>query len=117
MQIAIVEDNSKSRERLVQVVQNGILAMGYTAGITSYASRACIQAPLPADTGVVFIGINSMTAVEAARQIVYLNEGVKLVIVSKSPEYGMEGVRLGARHYLLEPLEFAEVEQALYRCL
>lgn len=116
MRIAVVDGNADGRALLERMLQDGLKARGDAAGTITYDLRDCMQMPLPEDVSAVFVAVNSMLAVEAARQIVWLNSTAALVVVSSSPEYGVEAVRLGAAHYLLEPLCPADISEALERC-
>lgn len=118
MRIAVVGKNKSRCMAVAQMINTS------AAGCSSIQAHPLpvstshyIQTPLAADVVAAFVLVNTMADVELVRKIAYLNRRVKLVIVSKSPEYGVEGFRIQAVDYLLEPLSSEDVEKALKRCL
>lgn len=63
----------------------------------------------------VFLVVESMMAVEAARLIRQEDAARPLFLVSSAGEYAMEGFRLRALDYLLHPVSPERVGQALAR--
>lgn len=64
---------------------------------------------------MVFIGVDSMMGVEAARLIRQASERCPLFLVSSSGDYGIEGFRLGALDYLIKPVLPERVEESVKR--
>ena len=67
----------------------------------------------PAETDAIFAYVRDMRSLEGVRKL--SRYGIPTVIVSQSPDFAMEGIRLGVRHYLIEPLAEPELITALTR--
>lgn len=67
----------------------------------------------PQNTDAAFVCIEDMRSLEGARKLHLL--GIPLVVVSDSPDYAMEGIRLGVRHYIIRPVSEPEIQTALRR--
>ena len=67
----------------------------------------------PAETDAVFAYVRDMRSLEGVRKL--SRHGIPTVIVSQSPDFAMEGIRLGVCHYLIEPLAEPELITALTR--
>ena len=67
----------------------------------------------PEGVNAAFVCVDSMRALEGARKLVRLR--VPMVFISGSPDYAMEGIRLNVRHYIIRPVERADVQTALER--
>ena len=67
----------------------------------------------PEDMDAAFICVDNMRALEVVRKLARLH--VPMAIISGSPDYAMEGIRLDVRHYIIRPAERADVRAALER--
>ena len=65
----------------------------------------------------VFIGINSMRCVDLAWVIRDRDKKCPLVIISRVGDYSLEGYRLEAADYLVEPLDEQKIHQTLDRLI
>jgi len=69
------------------------------------------RAPEGMDAAIVCV--DNMRALEGARKLARLH--VPMAFISGSPDYAMEGIRLDVRHYIIRPVEGADVRTALER--
>ncbi|MGD9560238.1 MAG: hypothetical protein AB7V55_06515 [Oscillospiraceae bacterium] len=115
MHIAVVDPAPGSA--LADMARDALHALGHAGSVLPLAPQACLEQPLPQGTMLIFLRVTSMRGVHLARQVARLHPGVPLAFVSNSPEYGMEGYRLGVVDYLLEPLGPADVAGAVRRGL
>lgn len=69
----------------------------------------------PTETDAIFAYVRDMRSLEGVRKL--SRYGIPTAIVSHGPDFAMEGIRLGVRHYLIEPLTGAEMKIALDRLL
>lgn len=67
---------------------------------------------------IIFLDIlmDGMTGVETAYKIREMGSECVIIFTTTSPEYRAEGFDIGAVHYLLKPLQYKAVEDALCRC-
>lgn len=68
---------------------------------------------LPAGISAVFACVDDMRSLEGARKLKQLN--IPTVLVSGSPDYAMEGIRLNVCHYIIRPTSKQDVVTALSR--
>ena len=59
------------------------------------------------------LSVWTICALEVVRKLARLH--VPMAIISGSPNYAMEGIRLDVRHYIIRPAERADVRAALER--
>ena len=64
---------------------------------------------------MTFIGVDSMMGVEVARHIRDLDEWCPIFLVSAVSDFGLEGYRLRALHYLTKPASAKMVKSAVER--
>jgi Response regulator of the LytR/AlgR family len=67
---------------------------------------------------IVFLDIfmKGLSGVDAAYKIRERNADCLLIFTTESPDYMAAGFDVGATHYLLKPLTYKRVEEALNRC-
>lgn len=68
---------------------------------------------VPGDLRAAFVIVDNMRALECARKLSRNN--IPLALVSGSPDYAMEGIRLDVRHYIIRPVGRDDVKTALTR--
>jgi len=67
----------------------------------------------PKGMDAAFIFVDNMRALEVVRKLA--RPHVPMAIISGGPDYAMEGFRLDVRHYIIRPVERADVRAALER--
>jgi len=73
------------------------------------------RADKPEDAIAAFVVIDEVWAINAAEQAVHWAEDFPVVMAATHPQYAIEAIRMKARHYILFPLEQAEIGEALRR--
>ncbi|HEX2937495.1 MAG TPA: LytTR family DNA-binding domain-containing protein [Ruminiclostridium sp.] len=73
---------------------------------------------LAEDFKIVFLDIymNGLSGIETAYKIRDINKDCMIIFTTTSPDFRAEGFEVGATHYLLKPLTYSGVEEALRRC-
>ena len=64
---------------------------------------------------MAFLGINGMLDVETARSVSQLDRRCPLFFVSSVGDYGLEGLRLKVADYLIKPVTYQRVSEAISR--
>ena len=64
---------------------------------------------------MVFLGMNGMLDVETARSVSQLDRRCPLFFVSAVGDYGLEGLRLKVADYLIKPVTYQRVSEAISR--
>ena len=67
----------------------------------------------PRGVDAAFVCVDNMRALEGARKLHLL--GIPMIVLSDSPDYAMEGIRLEVRHYIIRPVTEPEIRAALRR--
>ncbi len=73
---------------------------------------------LTEDYKIVFLDIymNGFSGIETAYKIRDINRDCMIIFTTTSPDFRAEGFEVGAVHYLLKPLKYSNIEEALRRC-
>ena len=119
MKIAVCDDTAVDRSRTIEY-------------ILQYANQNMLDFQVePFETGtellhafresaykIIFLDIlmDGITGVETAYKIREMGSDCIIIFTTTSPEYRAEGFDIGAVHYLLKPLQYKAVEDALNRC-
>ena len=64
---------------------------------------------------MAFLGMNGMLDVETARSVSQLDRRCPLFFVSTVGDYGLEGLRLNVLDYLIKPVTYQRVSEAIGR--
>ena len=119
MKIAICDDESSEREKisdyLTRYSQEKMLDIERTmfdnAGeLLTEFNKSPYQ--------IIFLDIymKGLLGIEAAFQIRERSEDCAIVLITTSPDFRAEGFDVGAAHYLLKPVTYANISQAMHRC-
>lgn len=114
MHILILDRNPERRTELACGLR-ACLAGG-SIHIDGLAQQSVFACRPDTDYDAVFLWVDGMPDLEAARQLTRVFPGLPLVLVSDSGEFAMEGYHLQARYYLRYPANRPILTDALGRC-
>ena len=114
MNIAIVGGTDEKRSELEQLISS-IFNMRETLKIVSYELDEQEKIPISENISIAFIVVESSKILHRVKDLIESNSELSAVIVSKSPDYALESIRLNAKYYVLYPYERKEIEEALER--
>jgi len=120
MNIAIVEDFSKDREWLAGRLEQYMHARHLTYQLYTYKQAEDFVAALDTVTfEIVFMDIylTDMTGIEAASILRQKDKDCKLIILTSSDEFLLQGFQVHACHYLLKPATDRDFLEAMGRCM
>lgn len=120
LQIAICEDGREDLQLLHNHVQQYLSVRQLDAEINSFPSgEALLEAFLPGRFHIMFLDVymNGMTGVEAARVVRGADRQCAIVFVTSSKEHAVEGFEVQAAHYLIKPILYPHICDALERCM
>ncbi len=120
MNIAIVEDFDKDRDWLAERLEEYMTERNLTYQLYTYEQGEDFVAALNTITfQIVFMDIylTSMTGIEAATYLRQKDKDCKLIILTISDEYLLQGFRVNACHYLLKPATDQDFREAMERCM
>lgn len=64
----------------------------------------------------IFLGAGDAGGLEAAREICRLDGDCKIIFTTSSKDFAVDGFELGAVHYIVKPVIYEKVQEALGRC-
>ena len=118
MRIAIVEDDKKDMEQLVDVIKAYAAGHEISLELDTFASgEDFLRAFAPQKYKLIFFDnyIGSGLGIDLARKARELDNDVEFVFVSMSMEFALSGYEVRALHYLIKPATFGEIEKIFER--
>lgn len=119
MNAAICDDTSRDREeictylrRYAQEKMLDITCTGFTSG-EELLKNLTVQ---PYQIIFLDIYMDGLSGIEVARQIRSQNLDTLLIFITTSRDHAVEGFEVNALHYLVKPLSYKDVYEALERC-
>ena len=114
LRIAIFDETKSRREDATRMISAYYKTKGYCTEIKQFKDAKAFTASFQTNIfSAVFIGMNCMRDVDVAWVIRDRDKECPLVIISHDGDYSLEGYRLDAAGYLLEPLNEQKVYLAL----
>lgn len=114
MQIAVFGTKRLRREELEALIRS-CLTDNSELEVCQYSMEEPIYNQAPPDISTAFVIVDDANALKSLRTVARWVKDLPLAIVSDSPEFALEGVRLQVRHYLLFPLRTEDVREAMLR--
>lgn len=114
MQIAVFGTKRLRREELEALIRS-CLTDNSELEVCQYSMEEPIYNQAPPDISAAFVIVDDANALKSLRTVARWVKDLPLAIVSDSPEFALEGVRLQVRHYLLFPLRTEDVREAMLR--
>lgn len=120
MNIAIFDDDKNDRELLTELIHKCCDNNIWNSKIEEFTNgESMINSFEPGDFDIYFLDIYmaEMTGVEVAKRIRKQDENAIFIFTTSSEEFYREGFEVGALHYLVKPVDYAKVQDALNRCI
>ncbi|MBQ9142372.1 MAG: response regulator transcription factor [Lachnospiraceae bacterium] len=120
MNIAIVEDLEKDCEWLAGRLEQYLTSRHLTYQLYTYKQAEDFVAALDTITfQIVFMDIylTDMTGIEAASILRQKDRDCKLIILTVSDEFLLQGYQVHASHYLIKPATDRDFLEAMERCM
>ncbi|MDD3360440.1 MAG: response regulator [Hespellia sp.] len=124
MKIAIVEDRQEDARSLNAMVQKYCQQSNVYVEIDQYETGEEFLEEMPEQYDVIFLDIflNKLSGIDVARSLRTRGEGKeedqqKIIFVTTSTDYGLEGFELRATHYLVKPCTQEKVQNAMERVM
>jgi len=120
MNIAIVEDTARDCEWLTGRLEQYLTSRHLTYQLYTYKQAEDFVAALDTISfQIVFMDIylTDMTGIEAATILRQRDKACKLIILTSSDEYLLQGYQVHASHYLIKPATDRDFEEAMERCM
>jgi len=116
MKFIIFEPLKEHRKKLMQSVRSHMRVMGTRKlEFECFEPQDVFSQPMPEEARAAFFTLGSMYDLEAARHFGKLRNGIPIIVVSDSGEYGLEGYDF-AEYYLLRPFSEEQLGSALRKC-
>ncbi|MDL2225631.1 LytTR family DNA-binding domain-containing protein [Eubacteriales bacterium OttesenSCG-928-M02] len=119
MYIGVCDDCAADRQALIAHINTYFENREHPIPIKVYGSgEELLSRYHKDDIGVLFLDIymNELNGMEVARRIRAQDERVQLIFTTTSMDYALEGYGVGALQYLLKPVSYEGVRDALSRC-
>lgn len=113
--IALCEDNPQDAAELCALIAQH----APEAAVTQFSGAEAFLASQPAGRfGLVFFDVylGGMTGIEAARRLREQDKDVNIVFTTTSKDHALDGYRVRALHYLIKPVQSADVAEVLAAC-
>lgn len=120
MNIAIVDDDKNDRELLTRLIRQCCDNNIWNAKLVEFSSgESMLNSFVSGDFNIYFLDIymQEMTGVEVAKKIREQDEDAIFIFTTSSEEFYREGFEVGALHYLVKPVDYANVQDAMNRCI
>lgn len=115
LSIALCEDNPQDAAELCALLAQ----YAPEATVAQFTSAEAFLASQPAGRfGLVFFDVylGGITGIEAARRLREQDKNVSIVFTTTSEDHALDGYRVRALHYLIKPVQAADVAEVLAEC-
>ena len=114
--IAVYDRNGDDLATTAAAVQEYCSRLGVGAEVAEFSDPGTFLGELQKTRyDIAFLGVNNMRDMETAYSAANKNRRCLLFFVSDTLDYGAEGVRLKIADYLLKPVTYAAVWEAMAR--
>lgn len=119
MNIAICDDLTRDRELLTEMVHRYCESKGYSATLHTFSSGEALLAQYKAGQYQIImldIYMHELSGIEAARKIRAVDEDCVIIFTTTSVDHALDGYSVKAIRYLVKPVVYEAVEEALDKC-
>jgi Response regulator of the LytR/AlgR family len=120
MNIAVFDDDKNDRELLAGLIRQCCDSNIWNAKLVEFSSgESMLNSFIPGDFDIYFLDIymEGITGVEIAKKIREQDENAIFIFTTSSEEFYRDGFEVGALHYLIKPVNYTNVEDAMNRCI
>ncbi len=117
--IAIIEDDSMYREELRRFLHRFEQENGYSFRITEYEDGDAVVEQYTADYDILLMDIELplLSGMDAAEEIRRRDADVVIIFITNSPNYAIQGYRVGALDYLVKPIPYSSFSDSMRRAM
>ena len=117
IRIAIVEDAGRDRNLLRDLLGRYAQENQVQLRISEFADGDAITAGYRPEYDIILMDIELafVDGMTAAKEIRQLDSEVAIIFVTNSPQYAMEGYKVGAIDYLVKPVDYYAFSEAIRR--
>lgn len=119
MNIAIIEDQKEERDLIAEKLRAYMNRNSLSFVLYEFENaEQFLDVFIPGDYDIIFMDIymDGINGMDAAIQIRKRDFDCRLIFITVSPEYLLEGYSVNASHYLLKPISDKSFEQAMDFC-
>lgn len=116
MNIAIVDDSTADRLRLLTDIKNYAQKNAVLVSVTEYSSCSDFMdnAQLPlVDAVFLDIYVGEQSGMDLARQMRSLHSSCQIVFVTTSPAFAVESYEVNAFYYIVKPFSYSDIERVM----
>ena len=116
MNLAICDDNDKDREHIRELLLRYLKQYDITAQIYTFSSGEDFLSSSGITLDAVFMDIFmvSINGLETAK--LYPDKKCRFIFTTTSPDFALNAFSVNAAHYLLKPVTYEGVAEAMQRC-
>lgn len=119
MKIAICDNEQEQQKQLLQLLNKEMTRRGckYEVSFFSYG-EALLEKAATETFDIVFLDIymKEMNGITTARELQKM-QNPKIVFITTSEDFAVDAFQIHAAHYLVKPVQPADIKEALDRCL
>ncbi|WMJ77507.1 MULTISPECIES: hypothetical protein [unclassified Sedimentibacter] len=117
MNISVYNDNVTEQEMIICYIKSYYHGRNMAVKIHALGSGAFLDESIEANVpDIALICLDDDKGIRTARHIRELYKACELVFISDTPKYGMEAYDLHVVHYLVKPVGYSQLCEALSRC-
>ena len=119
MRIAVCDDNASFLQSAVEMIRAWSEQSGIAAEIFAFSNGdELLSKATQIRMDVIFLDIimPMLNGMDAARELRQRDTAVKIIFLTSSPEFALESYDVKAQGYLLKPVRFEKVKEALDDC-
>lgn len=119
MNIAICDDLTRDRDLLAEMVRRYCKIKGYSAELHSFGSGEELLAQYTAGQYQILmldIYMHELSGIDTARKIRMIDEDCIIILTTTSVDHALDGYAVKAIRYLVKPVVYEAVAEALDKC-
>ena len=119
IRIAVCDDNSEFLERTVHMIEKWSEQSRIPAEILRFDNGdALIEKNAVVRIDIIFLDIIMpfLNGMDTAKELRQVNNAVKIVFLTSSPEFALESYSVKAKDYLLKPITYEKIKEILDEC-
>lgn len=115
--IAVCDDYGQERKSIVRYIENYYYGRAAPMTVMEFSKKQELMAEaLQRSFDIVFVCFDGAEGIETAKEVRQLCGSCGLVIISDTASYGIEAHSLWANHYIIKPIKYDCICNALNRC-
>lgn len=119
IRIAVCDDNSEFLERTVNMIEKWSEQSRIPSEILRFDNGdALIEKNAVVRIDIIFLDIIMpfLNGMDTAKELRQVNNAVKIIFLTSSPEFALESYSVKAKDYLLKPITYEKIKEILDEC-